>query len=107
MQNPREPNVRTLFDLTGRVALVTGASGHLGGAIARALAEAGATVVSASRDESRAKNVAAELPDLTGNQSHGAVSIDQLDDASVTSGVASAIDRFGGIDVLVNNGHES
>ena len=49
-----EPTVKQLFDLTGRVALITGASGHLGSALARALAEAGASVVCASRDLTRA-----------------------------------------------------
>lgn len=100
-----EPTVRELFDLTGRVALVTGASGHLGGALARALAEAGAAVAVASRDESRAAAVAGRLPRVAGAE-HLGVRLDHFDEGSIASGVADVIARLGGIDVLVNNGHE-
>ena len=48
-----EPTVQQLFDLTGKVALITGGSGHLGRSMASALAEAGASVLVSSRDESR------------------------------------------------------
>ena len=51
----REPTVQELFDLTGRVAPITGGCGHLGSAMARALAEAGASVVLTSRDAARAR----------------------------------------------------
>jgi gluconate 5-dehydrogenase len=106
MQTQSEPDVRSLFDLTGRVALVTGASGYLGGALSRALAEAGATVVAASREQAKAQHVVGGLSDPTRNASHAAVAIDQLDESSIAAGVASVVDRFGRIDVLVNNGHE-
>ena len=56
-----EPTVQQLFDLTGKVVLITGGSGHLGRSMASALAEASATVVVSSRDESRAQTVADEL----------------------------------------------
>jgi NAD(P)-dependent dehydrogenase (short-subunit alcohol dehydrogenase family) len=58
MQEPsidREPTIQELFDLSGKVALITGGTGHLGGAMARALAEAGATVVLTSRDAAKAR----------------------------------------------------
>jgi gluconate 5-dehydrogenase len=106
MQSQSEPDVHSLFDLTGRVALVTGATGHLGGAIARALAEAGATVVAASRDEAKARQIVGDLSEQTRNPLHAAVAIDQLEESSIATGVASVIDRFGRIDILVNNGHE-
>ena len=49
MPRKAAPSIQQLFDLTGRVALITGASGHLGVAMASALAEAGCRVVVASR----------------------------------------------------------
>ena len=102
---PKEPTVPELFDLSGRRALVTGASGYLGGAMARALAEAGATVVVGSRDLARAEAVAAELP-RSGAASHRAVELDQMDEASLERGFRQAVEAAGGLDVLVNNGHE-
>ena len=48
-----EPTFDQQFDLTGRVALITGGSGYLGGAFSRVLAEAGASVVVGSRDAAR------------------------------------------------------
>lgn len=101
----REPTVEELFDLTGRRALVTGASGHLGGAMARALAEAGATVVVSSRERNRAEAVAAGLPKAHGAR-HFGVRLDHMDEASVERGFGQAVNAAGGLDVLVNNGHE-
>ena len=99
-----EPTVHSLFDLRGKAALVTGASGYLGGAMARALAEAGATVVVGSRHGERAEQVAASLP-VPVAQRHYGVQLDQLDEASLSSGFARAVEQTGGLDVLVNNGH--
>lgn len=99
-----EPDIRQLFDLTGKTALITGASGYLGGAMARALAEAGGTVIVGSRDESRANDTAAELPARKG-QTHFGVALDNRDEQSLESGYASAVTESGGIDILVNNGH--
>ncbi len=56
-----EPTIGELFDLGGRTALITGGSGYLGQSFARALAEAGASVVVASRDQSRAQSAVDEL----------------------------------------------
>jgi gluconate 5-dehydrogenase len=102
---PKEPTVAELFDLTGKRALVTGASGHLGGAIARALAEAGATVVASSRELARAEAVAAALP-TTGSIVHRAVQLDHMEETSLEAGFAQAVQAAGGLDILVNNGHE-
>ena len=98
-----EPTVRELFDLTGRVALVTGGTGHLGSAMSRALAEAGATVVISGRDRERARAAANALP----GSGHHAVELDHMDPASVDRGFAAAVAAAGRVDVLVNNGHEA
>lgn len=97
-----EPTIHELFDLTGRVVLITGGTGHLGSAMSRALAEAGATVVIASRDAERAKTAAAALP----GEHHG-VALDHMDPAALERGFAEAVSLKGHIDVLVNNGHQA
>jgi NADP-dependent 3-hydroxy acid dehydrogenase YdfG len=79
-----EPTIQNLFDLTGRVALITGGSGFLGNSLSRALAEAGASVVVASRELNRAQAVADALP-VVGNAVHQAVVLDQMDEASLNS----------------------
>lgn len=101
-----EPSIHELFNLSGRVALVTGGTGHLGSALARALAEAGASVVITSRDASRAEFAARALP-RTGDACHHGVALDHMDAASIERGFAEAVERAGRADVLVNNGHEA
>lgn len=98
-----ESTVQQLFDMTGRTALVTGATGYLGGALARALAEAGATVVAASRKLSRAEEVVKSLP---GDQPHYGVELDQLDESSIANGFAAAVKVAGSVDVVINNGQQ-
>src|SRR4051812_12318758 len=66
-----EPTVQELFDLTGKVVLLTGGTGHLGPAMARALAEAGAVVVLTGRDQARADAAAAALPRPGDGRHHG------------------------------------
>lgn len=101
-----EPTVHELFDLSGKVALLTGGSGHLGSAMARALAEAGASVVLTSRDADRARASAAALPSVRAANHHG-VALDHMNTESLERGFAEAVDRAGRIDILVNNGHEA
>ncbi len=98
-------SVQQLFDLSGRVALVTGATGHLGQALAAALAEAGARVVVASRELKKAQAASALLGGPQSG-SHLAVSIDHLEEDSIKRGFAGAVEKAGQIDILVNNGHE-
>lgn len=99
------PTVQELFDLTGRTALITGARSPLGFAMASALAEAGARVVTASRDPKAGRAVAAKLGGREqGN--HLSATIDQMNEGSIRRGFAAAVKRAGHIDVLVNNGHE-
>jgi gluconate 5-dehydrogenase len=94
-----------LFDLTGKVALVTGARGHLGKAMAIALAEAGGRVVVTSRDEAAALQVARSLP-AVGHGAHIGVALDYLDPASIERGFTAAVERAGHLEILVNNGHQ-
>lgn len=90
-----------LFDLSGRKALVTGASRGIGRAIALALAGAGADVaVSARRTEDLAETVAAIA--ALGRRS-AAVAMDVRDVAACRAGVDAAAAALGGLDILVNN----
>ena len=95
--------IQEQFDLTGKVALVTGATGYLGTAFAHALAEAGASVVISSREEARAQEAAAKLPSPGGAAHHG-VTLDQMDGESVERGFEAAVKAAGQVDVLINNG---
>ena len=102
----RSATLDRLFDLSGQVALVTGATGHLGQAICEALAEAGAAVLAASSKEiERARDVCNQLPSPSGAQ-HSAVLLDQMNEASCESGFAGAVEAAGKVDILVNNGLE-
>jgi NAD(P)-dependent dehydrogenase (short-subunit alcohol dehydrogenase family) len=93
--DPQLPAVLRLFDLDGRVALVTGASSGLGAAIARALAGAGARVAVAARREDRLAALADEVGGL-------AVGCDLLDPAQVDALVGRVADELGGPEILVN-----
>lgn len=98
-----EPTIQDLFDLTGKTALITGATGWLGSSFSRALAEAGASVVISSRDTDRAKAAADALPS-PGSAAHHGVGIDQTDPQSIERGFADAVTAGGSLDILVNNG---
>jgi NAD(P)-dependent dehydrogenase (short-subunit alcohol dehydrogenase family) len=105
MPEKTAPSIQQLFDLTGRVALITGASGHLGVAMANALAESGCCVVVGSRKLETARRTAAALGGKERGR-HLSVALNHLDEQSLRRGFASAIKQAGHIDVLVNNGHE-
>ena len=101
-----ESTVPTLFNLSGKTALITGAGGWLGSSLSRALAEAGANVIVTSREKERAETAAAALP-TNGNNAHFGVALNQLDEPSMIQGFADALACTGQIDILVNNGHEA
>lgn len=86
-----------MFELTGRIALVTGAGGGLGAAAAKALAEAGATVLLAGRDPARLAAVAATVAGAV------ALPLDITDEAASERVFARIARDFGGLDILVNN----
>lgn len=90
-----------MAELEGKVALVTGASQGLGRALALAYAREGARLVVNARNEERLRPVAEEVETLGAEVL--AVPADVADSESVDRLAAQAADRFGGIDVLVNN----
>jgi NAD(P)-dependent dehydrogenase (short-subunit alcohol dehydrogenase family) len=90
-----------LFRLDGRVALVTGGAGLLGRRYCEALLQAGARVVIGDLDGARAEALAAELSPANGDAL--GLKQDVSDEASVCDTVAKAVERFGRLDVLVNN----
>src|ERR1700748_1732471 len=89
------------FDLTGKVAIVTGGNGGIGLGMARGLAEAGASVAIVGRNEAKSNGAAAEL------RQNGARAISVVADVTDTSAVAEMVARtvreLGRIDILVNN----
>jgi len=89
------------IDLSGRVALVTGASSGLGAQFARTLSKAGAAVTLAARRVERLKTLRAEI-EAAGGDAH-VVALDVTDHDSIKAAVAHAETEMGAIDILVNN----
>lgn len=89
------------IDLSGRVALVTGASSGLGEQFAKTLSQAGAAVVLAGRRIERLKTLRAEI-EGAGGDAH-VVQLDVTDVDSIKSAVAHAETEMGTIDILINN----
>jgi 2-dehydro-3-deoxy-D-gluconate 5-dehydrogenase len=88
----------TLFDLTGRVAVVTGGNGGIGFGMAGGLVAAGATVVIAARNAEKAEAAVAELGSKT-----AFIPLDVADETSCRAMIEQTADRFGRLDILVNN----
>lgn len=89
----------TLFDLDGRVAIVTGGNGGIGLGIARGLAEAGARVVIAGRDSLKGAAAVASL----GTAERLFLTADVTSQDSCRQLVGETVERFGRLDILVNN----
>lgn len=89
------------FDLTGRIALVTGGSRGLGRAVALGFAAAGAHVMVASRKLDACQAVVDEIGASGG--SAAATTLAMQDSDSVATAVATCVERFGGLDIVVNN----
>jgi gluconate 5-dehydrogenase len=91
----------SLFDLSGKVALVTGTSRGLGQYLARALARAGADLVITSRDPATLAPFQSEVEAL--GRKALPLALDVRDQASISKMVEVAVGHFGKIDILVNN----
>jgi 2-dehydro-3-deoxy-D-gluconate 5-dehydrogenase len=90
-----------LFDLTGRVAIVTGGNGGIGLGLAAGMAQAGASIVVAGRNEAKNAEAVKKLEDL-GAKALG-LPVEVSDEASCRAMVEAAASRMGRVDILVNN----
>jgi len=95
-------SARDLFDLSGKVAIVTGSTKGIGRAMVQGLAECGARVVVSSRKQELCDSVAAEITESTGAEAL-ALACHVGDWDAIPAFVEAVVDRFGTIDVLVNN----
>ena len=90
-----------LFNLTEKVALITGGNGGIGLAMAKAIGEAGATVVIAGRNEDKNNNSIEELNSL--NIKCMSLIVDVVDEISCNKLIVDVVKEFGKINILVNN----
>ena len=93
--------MKTMFDITGKVAIVTGGNGGIGLGMARGLASHGAAIVVAGRNADKSARAVKELQGLGAKAS--SIAVDVKDEASVNAMVADTVGRYGRLDVLVNN----
>jgi 2-dehydro-3-deoxy-D-gluconate 5-dehydrogenase len=91
----------TFFDLQNRVALITGGNGGIGLGMAKGFASCGAALVIAGRNEAKAQSALSQLHSL-GAQAEF-MKLDVLDEASCCRAIEGAAERFGRLDILVNN----
>jgi 2-deoxy-D-gluconate 3-dehydrogenase len=94
-------SIQQLFDLTGKVALVTGGTHGIGGAVAERLAEAGASVMLADLDGDGAQRMAGQLRGQ--GRTVAAVQADVGNAEQAGTAVQAAVDTFGRLDILINN----
>ncbi len=99
------PTVQELFNLKGKVAIVTGGAGHLGTAISEALAEVGANVVIASRNvencRALAKRLTQKYPEAIG------LELNVSNEDSIFKLVKEVVSEFGHLDILFNNAYSA
>ena len=90
-----------LFDLKGRVAIVTGGNGGIGLGMAKGMASIGASVVVAGRNADKATDAVKQLQDMGAEATF--IPVDVSDDKSCTELIAAGAAHFGRLDILVNN----
>jgi 2-deoxy-D-gluconate 3-dehydrogenase len=90
-----------LFDLSGRVAVITGGNGGIGLGMGKGLAAAGATIVVAGRDQAKSRTAVDELKAAGGQAS--AIPVDVLEEDSCRALIAETVKAYGRLDILVNN----
>ena len=93
--------MKQLFDLEGKVAIVTGGNGGLGLAMATGLAAAGANIVVAARNPAKTAVALAQI-EAAGAQALG-ISVDVTEESDINGMVTQTLDTFGRVDILVNN----
>ena len=91
----------SLFDLSGKTALVTGGNGGIGYGIAKGLADAGASIVVAARNQAKTEEAVKTLQQ-NGNKAKG-IHVDVSNEESIKSMVKNSLELTGKIDILVNN----
>ncbi len=94
--------MKNYFDLTGQVAVVTGCSTGLGVQMAKALANQGANIVALARRQNLIDEVAADIEKTYGVKAIG-VACDITDTAQVDKAIDTILEKFGRIDILINN----
>ena len=94
-------SVAQLFDLSGKVAIVTGGNGGLGLAMAMGLAQAGANIMVAARDTEKLAQAASQIAAL-GREAH-TVKVDLTQEGDIDRMVAETVQVLGRVDILVNN----
>lgn len=97
------PNGLKMFDLTGRVAVVTGGATGIGLSLSKGLAAAGAAVLIVARNAERMKSAAREIAAETGNEGIDFYQADLARRAETETIVSKAVERFGRLDILVGN----
>ncbi|MBW2366579.1 MAG: SDR family NAD(P)-dependent oxidoreductase [Deltaproteobacteria bacterium] len=93
------PNIRDLFDIKGKVALITGATGGFGHAAALGLAAAGAKIMVTGRSEKNLQPIVEEITDA--GRAALCCAGSAIDEQDVNRIVDTCVDGFGGIDILV------
>ncbi len=99
MQGGKE--MKDIFKLDGKIAIVTGGAGGIGEALALGLGYHGATVVVSSRNQQALDKVAAKITAETGNAAIGVAS-DVTDDTSIKKLIDTVVEKYGRVDILVN-----